>query len=182
MLGNELEAYFRAVRDVCDIQLAFHGHNNLGLAVAHSLRAVELGAVIVDTTLQGLGRSSGNAPTEVMVAALRRMGIDLGIDPIEVTDISEKYIRPLIRRPGISSLDVISGYAQFHSSYMGLIRKFSSQYRVDPRRLIVALCERDKVNADPRLVEEVAKKILSEATELFPASLGFSDYFGDEQL
>jgi 4-hydroxy-2-oxovalerate aldolase len=181
MLVSELEAYFRAVRDVCDIDLAFHGHNNLGLAVSHSLKAVELGAVIVDTTLQGMGRSSGNAPSEMMVAALKRTGIDLGIDPIEVADISEKYVRPLLRRPGHSSLDVIGGYAQFHSSYMGLIRKYSSQYRVDPRRLIVALCERDKLNADAKLVEEIAKHLLSKSTELFPASLGFNDYFGDEQ-
>ena len=56
MLTNEMEDYFHAVQDVCDIPLGYHGHNNLELAVSNSIRAVELDAVVVDTSLQGMGR------------------------------------------------------------------------------------------------------------------------------
>ena len=181
MLPSDLEVYFYAVQDVCDIPLAFHGHNNFGLAVAHTLRAVELGAVIVDSSLQGMGRSAGNTPTEILVATLKRMGIDLGIDPLEVMDIGEKYIRPLIRRRGLGSLDVVGGYAQFHSSYMGIIRQYSSKYRIDPRALIIGVCELDKVNAPPELVERVAQRINAESDEVFTARFDFDEYFGDEQ-
>ena len=96
-------------------------------------------------------------------------------------DIGEKYIRPLIRRRGLSSLDIVCGYAQFHSSYMGVIRKFSSQYGVDPRKLIIKVCEIDKVNAPPQLVESLAKDIKSDADEVFTARFEFDEYFGDEQ-
>ncbi|MBI4679317.1 MAG: 4-hydroxy-2-oxovalerate aldolase [Elusimicrobia bacterium] len=181
MLASELKAYFKAVREACDIPLAFHGHDNLGLAVSHSLLAVELGAVIIDSSLQGMGRSAGNAPTEMLVSALERMGIGTGLDLIEVMDIGEKYIRPLIRKQGRASLDVVTGYAQFHSSYMGTIRKFATQYRVDPRRLIIGVCEKDKVNAPAELVEGVAKKLARKQAEVFTARYAFDEYVGQEQ-
>jgi 4-hydroxy 2-oxovalerate aldolase len=181
MLTSDVEDYFRAVQEVCDIPLAFHGHDNLGLAVANTLRAVELGASLVDSSLQGMGRSTGNAPTEILVVALKRLGIDLGIDPIKVMDIGEKYIRPLIRRRGLGSMDIVAGYAQFHSSYMGVIRQYSSKYRIDPRKLIIGVCQLDKVNAPPELVERVAKQISAESDEVFTARYEFDEYFGDEQ-
>ena len=109
MLPGDVERYFKAVRDRCDIPLGFHGHNNLGLALANSLRAVELGAVIVDTSLQGIGRSAGNTPTEVFVALMERVGIRLGIDPLQVMDVGEKFIRPLLGPGGWDSMDTIFG-------------------------------------------------------------------------
>ena len=96
MFPNELGSYFAAVRDVCDIPLGFHGHANLGLAIANTLKAIELGASFVDTSLQGLGRSAGNAATELVIAALARKGVNLGIDLLQVLMISEKYIKPLM--------------------------------------------------------------------------------------
>ncbi len=181
MLPSDVEEYFRAVQSVCDIPLAFHSHNNLALAMANTLRAIEMGAVIVDSSLQGMGRSAGNACTETVVATLLRMKLDIGIDLIRVLDVAEKYVRPLIRRRGLSSVDIVAGYAQFHSSYMGTIRKFASKYQVDPRKLIIDLCAIDKVEAPPHLVEEIAKRLQSQQDEVFTARYEFDEYFGDEQ-
>lgn len=181
MLMKEMESYFKAVWNVCDIPLAYHGHNNLGFAISNTLRAVELGASIVDSSLQGLGRSAGNASTEILLAALKRMNIDLGIDLIEVMDIGEKYIKPLITKQGLYSIDIISGYAQFHSSYMGVIRKYSDKYRVDPRKLIIGVCEFDKVNAPDELVERIAKRNAKEAEEIYTAKFGLDKFYGEEQ-
>jgi hypothetical protein len=181
MMPGDLERYFGAIRRRSEIPLGFHGHNNLGLAMAHTLKAVELGAAVVDSSLQGLGRSSGNAPTEQLLVALARMGRDTGIDPIAVMDIGAKYIRPLIRRGGHASLDLVSGYAQFHSSYMGTIRQYASRYRVDPRRLIIRLCQVDRVEAPPALVEKLAQELSAATDEVFSARYDFDEYFGDEQ-
>ena len=181
MLTTDMEQYFRAVQDECDIPLGFHGHNNLELAVANSLRAVELGASVVDTSLQGMGRSAGNTPTEVFLMALERKGIHMGINPLEVMDIGEKYIKPLIQRHGYDSVDIVSGYAQFHSSYMGVISEFSSRYRIDPRRLIMAVCEEDKVNAPRDMVDRIARQINEEGDEVFTARFRLDRYHGAEQ-
>ena len=181
MLPADVEAYYRAVRAVSDVPLGFHGHDNLGLAIGNSLRAVELGVDLVDSSLQGMGRSAGNAPTEMLLVALRKAGYATGVDELAAMDAGEKYIRPLIRRKGVSSLDVVTGSAQFHSSYMGIIRRFSLRYQVDPRKLIQRLCEVDKVNAPPALVERLAQELQSEAGEVFTARFEFDEYVGSEQ-
>jgi len=181
MLASDLVSYFGAVRAVCDIGLGFHGHNNLGLAVAHSLLAVELGATVVDSSLQGLGRSSGNAATELVVAGLMRMGVETGVDLLGVMDAGEILIKPLLHASGLSSLDMVMGYAQFHSSYMGLVRQHAGRQRVDPRRLIIELCKRDKVNAPEALVKEVAAGIEKKMDQPLTSRFNFAAYHGNEQ-
>lgn len=54
-----------------DLPLGFHAHNDLGMATANSLAAVQAGAVSVDVTVNGLGERAGNAPLEEVVMALR---------------------------------------------------------------------------------------------------------------
>lgn len=181
MLTDDVAAYITAVQDAVSVPIGFHGHNNLGLAVANSVRAVELGVAIVDTSLQGLGRSAGNTPTELFVVVLDRLGVKLGIDPLRVMDISERYVRPLVELKGYDSVDIVTGYAQFHSSYMGLIREFSSRYRIDPRRLIIALCEEDKTNAPRDLLERIAQRVQGESEEVFTARFRLDRYHGSEQ-
>lgn len=181
MLADDLQAYILAVQDVTDIPLGFHGHNNLGLAVSHAVDAVNAGVAIIDCTLQGLGRSSGNVPTEVFVYLLLRLGIDLGIEPLKLIDVGEQYVKPLVRAQGLDALDIVGGYAQFHSSYMSVIRKYSTKHRIDPRKLIIELCAVDKVNAPEALVERLAKKISDESTDVPTARFRWDKYFGEEQ-
>ncbi len=51
--------------------LSVHCHNDLGLAVANSLRAVQAGARQVECTINGIGERAGNAALEEIVMALR---------------------------------------------------------------------------------------------------------------
>lgn len=181
MLAEDLEAYISAVQDATDVPLGFHGHNNLGLAVSHAVLAVQKGTEIIDTTLQGLGRSSGNVPTEVFAYVLLRLGIEIGLDPLKLIDVGEEYVKPLIRAHGLDALDIVGGFAQFHSSYMSVIRKYSTKYRIDPRRLIIDLCAVDKINAPDDLVDRLAKKISDERTDVPTARFHWDKYFGEEQ-
>ena len=54
-------------------EIGFHGHNNLGLAFANSLAAIEAGASIIDSTMLGLGRGAGNLRTELVTAYLSKI-------------------------------------------------------------------------------------------------------------
>ncbi len=51
--------------------LSVHCHNDLGLAVANSLRAIEAGARQVECTINGIGERAGNAAMEEIVMAIR---------------------------------------------------------------------------------------------------------------
>ncbi|MDT5272031.1 MAG: 2-isopropylmalate synthase [Acidobacteriota bacterium] len=54
-----------------DVTISVHCHNDLGLAVANSLAALDAGARQVECTINGIGERAGNAALEEIVMALR---------------------------------------------------------------------------------------------------------------
>lgn len=181
MVREELAEYVHAVRESCDAAIGFHGHNNLGIAVANTIEMVKLGADVVDVTLQGMGRGAGNASTEMVVLLLKKAGYEVPLDEFKLMDLAIEYIRPLIHKCLGDSIDLVSGMAMFHSSYMGVIRRYADKYGVDPRYLILRVCEFDRVNAPDELVERCAKEL--HAKGVVPTTrFQLHDYYGHEQL
>lgn len=48
--------------------IGFHGHDNISLAFANTLAAIQAGADIIDSTVLGMGRGAGNLRTELLLA------------------------------------------------------------------------------------------------------------------
>jgi 2-isopropylmalate synthase len=69
--GRLIGRLHERVRGIDTITLSVHCHNDLGLAVANSLAAVEAGARQVECTINGIGERAGNAALEEVVMALR---------------------------------------------------------------------------------------------------------------
>ena len=159
MVPRDVTAYFQAVRDATDVPLAFHGHDNLCLAVANSLRAVELGAVLVDSSLHGMGRSAGNAKTEALAAILKKSGYLPHVDLTAALDAGRNLIGPLMRSRGLDPLAITAGYAGFHSSFTPKVRAHAARHGIDSRDLIVRLCEEDQVDAPDDLLERLSREI-----------------------
>lgn len=70
----EFSRLVRRVREVVGerrVVISVHCHNDLGLAVANSLAAIEAGARQVECTINGIGERAGNASLEEIVMALR---------------------------------------------------------------------------------------------------------------
>lgn len=69
-----------------------HCHNDLGLAVANSLAAVQAGARQVECTINGLGERAGNASLEELVMAVRTrpdvFNVETRINPIHIVPTS----------------------------------------------------------------------------------------------
>jgi len=61
----------RTRRDEHEVVISTHCHNDLGLAVANSIAAVEAGARQVECTINGIGERAGNASLEEIVMGLR---------------------------------------------------------------------------------------------------------------
>ncbi len=175
---KEIEDYYSAIRRVSSIRAGFHGHNNLGLAVSNSLFAMELGFDIVDASMLGMGRSAGNAATELLVGNLIKSGTDR-YDLKKIIECAEKYVRPLWKHSA-NALDLYCGIAQFHTSYMGYIHKYASKYRVNPLDLILNYSMYDKVSMDEDKLKEIASG-MPEDRDCIMTDFGFNDYIGNEQ-
>ena len=82
----------RVVRDR-DVIISVHCHNDLGLAVANSLAAIEAGARQVECTINGIGERAGNASLEEIVMALHvrsdRLPFETGINTAELYPTSQ---------------------------------------------------------------------------------------------
>ena len=72
---EEIQEFFTEVRqrvaNIDDIILSTHCHDDLGLAVANSLAAVQAGVRQVECTINGIGERAGNASLEEIVMATR---------------------------------------------------------------------------------------------------------------
>ena len=157
-VGRYISLLYQCVGD--DVKIGFHGHNNLMLANASSLAAVENGASLIDTSLLGIGRGAGNAQTETMLLILKKKGYDIPIPPIPMLKIAEKYVKTTnVAVKGIDHADVIMGYALFHSSYYALLQKIAEEAHVDPDDLMIEVAKINRENPDEGLMRMVAKHI-----------------------
>ena len=82
----------RVVRDR-DVTISVHCHNDLGLAVANSLAALDAGARQIECTINGIGERAGNASLEEIVMALHvradRLPFETGIVTTELYPTSQ---------------------------------------------------------------------------------------------
>ncbi len=87
MIRNRVPNIDRAV-------ISVHCHNDLGLAVANSLRAIEAGARQIECTVNGIGERAGNAALEEIVMAVRtrqdRLPHALGLDTRHIMSLSRQ--------------------------------------------------------------------------------------------
>ena len=97
MFPEELGRYYDAVKDNTNVQIGYHGHNNLGLAVSNSIYCVEKGFDFIDCSLQGLGRSVGNASTEMVVMALTKMGYPVNIDIPRLLEYGYMLLKEIVK-------------------------------------------------------------------------------------
>lgn len=73
----------RALRRKWQGALGIHTHDNMGMGVANTLRAIEEGVTWVDSTVTGMGRGPGNAQTEYMVIELEKLtGRKVNLTPL----------------------------------------------------------------------------------------------------
>lgn len=146
------------------IPVGFHAHNNLGMAIANSVAAVECGAELLDGCARGFGAGAGNAQLEVMVAVLHRMGYTTGIDFYKVLDAADLAEKELMSAPPtISSTSVISGLSGVFSGFIKPVDRIAKQLNLDPRDVFMELGRRKIIAGQEDYIMDVAKDLASKA-------------------
>jgi len=164
MVPEEIIKYINQGKKNVNISLGFHAHNNLQLAIANTITAIKAGADEVDVSIGGLGRSAGNAPTEILAILLEKYGWGKPLDYKVLSDLNDNYIFPLIKGQNRFSSEALTfGFAGFHSSFFPLVQKVCKNYTtIDYRDVILALSAREKVNVTEELVKRIIKDLSSE--------------------
>ncbi len=158
MFPEDIREYYSSVRCCSSIPLGFHGHNNLGLAVANSLEAINLGFSFIDSSLRGLGRSLGNPATEMIVAALQKKGMAANIDLLRILNVGYSEVASDTESGHNYNLDVICGFLSLHSNCVPYAQQYSEKYNVNLFKLLFELSS-SKAYIDEDYVEEVAESL-----------------------
>ncbi len=142
------------------IPVGFHGHNNLGLAIANSIAAIEAGAQIIDATIRGFGAGAGNTQLEVLVAVLGKLGIETDIDLGSILDAADMAEKELMEKvPTINSVSVVSGITGVFSGFAKPVERAAAQYGVHPRDIFFELGRRKIVAGQEDIIIEVAMQL-----------------------
>ena len=159
MLPDEVTSKIGALRSALKetTEIGFHGHHNLGMGIANSLAAIEMGASRIDGSVAGLGAGAGNTPLEVFVAVLHRMGVEDGIDLYKIMDAAEDHVVPIMDDPIRIDRDALTlGYAGVYSSFLLFAKRAEAKYGVQARDLLVELGRRGTVGGQEDMIEDLA--------------------------
>ena len=161
LLPEDVAARVKAVAEAVKIPVGFHAHNNMGMAVANSLAAVEAGATYIDATLRGLGAGSGNTQLEVVAGVLKRAGVDTGdVDFYGLMDVAADCVDPIMQRPQvIDNGSFMLGYAGVYSSFLLHVYDAAKKYKLDPRDILVELGRRGMVGGQEDMIIDVAYQL-----------------------
>lgn len=164
-LPQEVSERIKALKQELAIDIGFHGHNNLSLAMANTLAAIEQGANRMDGSIRCLGAGAGNTQTEVLVAVLERMNVETGIDLYKIMDIAEDIVAPILPKAQEITKDSLTlGYAGVYSSFFLHAQRASEKFGVDSRDILVELGKREIVGGQEDMIIDVAAELASQKT------------------
>lgn len=162
MLPADAATRVKALKESLSVQVGFHAHNNLGLAIGNTLAAVETGADQIDGTLRGLGAGAGNAATELLAATLDKLGLNPGLNVFGLMDAAEFVVAPIMPFQPIPDRDSIAlGYAGVYSTFLLHAKRLGEKYRVDPRDILVELGRRKAVAGQEDWILDVTLELAS---------------------
>ncbi|MGM7702873.1 4-hydroxy-2-oxovalerate aldolase [Pseudalkalibacillus sp. Hm43] len=167
MLPHEVRERIRALKNEVSIQIGFHAHNNLSLAMANSIAAIEEGATWIDGSVRCLGAGAGNTQTEVLVAVLDRLGIQTGIDLYKMMDLAEEAVAPILPKPQeITKGSLVLGYAGVYSSFLLHANRAADKFGVDARDILVELGKQRVVGGQEDMILDVASDLANRKTPI----------------
>ena len=164
MLPDEVFEKVSYLKENLAVPIGHHSHNNLGLAVANSIKAYEAGAEYLDGSLIGLGAGAGNCPTEALVAVLERMAIPKNADLYKTIDAGDHHMIPILEDKGkalprMNSDSLMIGYAGIYSSFLLHAQRAAKRFNVDVRDILVDLGKKKAVGGQEDWIIEVAHEL-----------------------
>lgn len=150
----------KSLKDNLNVKVGFHGHNNLGLAIANSLVAVEEGAEIIDACIRGFGAGAGNTQLEALIPVLEKSGYNTNIDFTKVIVEADNVMNYLVKSVPITApINILTGLNKLFSGFEKPIISASKLYGLQYSSLIFELGNRKLVAGQEDLILEIAQSL-----------------------
>ncbi|WJQ78936.1 4-hydroxy-2-oxovalerate aldolase [Brevibacillus brevis] len=160
LLPDQAGERVRALKQCLHVPVGFHAHNNLSLAMANTLVAIQEGATWIDGSVRCLGAGAGNTQTEVLLAVLDRMGIQTGVDLYKMMDLAEDIVSPILQVSQEITRDaLVLGYAGVYSSFRLHAERAARKFGIDSRDILIELGRRKVVGGQEDMIVDVAAEI-----------------------
>jgi len=150
-----------ALKNSLEIEVGFHAHNNLGVAISNASAAVEAGASIVDGASMGLGAGAGNAQLENIVAntvkeekPVLEIATFLGMSEL----VEKSYPSNL---PRITRSSIESGLAGVFSGYAPQVKQIAAELGIDMSTLWHEMGKRKLVAGQESMIREIAQDLMN---------------------
>jgi 4-hydroxy 2-oxovalerate aldolase len=137
-----------------DIPIGFHGHNNLYLAVANSLAAIESGAKIIDVTVRGFGAGPGNTPLEIMVF----LHEDKLIDKNKVLEYCDNF---KMQTPLCKPINILTSKYKLFGGFEKHILKACEKYNISYITLIEEISKHSLTAGQEDFIYVIAESLKS---------------------
>jgi len=157
---DEVKKRIALLNEKLSVPVGFHAHNNLGLAIANTLAAVEAGATYIDGTLRGLGAGAGNCQIEVIACVLQMLGYETGIDLDKILMTAEQQVEPIMLRPQvIDTPSLMLGYAGVYSSFLLHAKRAAEKFGLNTKDILLELGRRKMVGGQEDMILDVAYQL-----------------------
>lgn len=166
LMPNDTRRIVDTLKYGTQANLGFHPHNNLQMAFANSLAAIDAGANIVDGSVFGMGRGAGNLFTEVVVAYLEAQG-ESRYQLLPLLQFADLFMEPLREQYswGISLPQMISGILHCHPNYPTNLLSFKMHTADDIYRMLKALPQEQRGRFKSSYMDEALSKFITVKTQ-----------------
>ena len=149
-----------ALKSKLKVEVGFHAHNNLGVAVSNAITADESGATIIDGASMGLGAGAGNAQLENIVAIsgrdtnLKNLNTFYSMSQIVENSFPENL-------PRVTSSSIQSGMAGVFSGYAPQVKALAQELGIEAGTLWSEMAKRKLVAGQESMIREIAQDLMN---------------------